>query len=75
MAMSLVGSQRPGSSATDAPNGTVAVKINTSALKSEKLKMDLFYMERCVNLNSYQPKLALYRGFDVIMGKNCLFFP
>ncbi|XP_048255651.1 dynein axonemal intermediate chain 4-like isoform X2 [Haliotis rufescens] len=35
-------------------------------LKSENLKRDLFMMERNLNLNSYQPKQALYRGYGII---------
>ncbi|XP_067677855.1 dynein axonemal intermediate chain 4-like isoform X2 [Haliotis asinina] len=35
-------------------------------LKSENLKRDLFIMERNLNLNSYQPKQALYRGYSII---------
>ncbi|XP_050403296.1 dynein axonemal intermediate chain 4 isoform X1 [Patella vulgata] len=35
-------------------------------MKSENLKRDLFNMERVINLNTYQPKQALYRGFSVM---------
>ncbi|XP_070195280.1 dynein axonemal intermediate chain 4-like isoform X2 [Littorina saxatilis] len=35
-------------------------------MKSDSLKKDLFIMERVINLNTYQPKQALYRGFDIV---------
>ncbi|XP_052239028.1 dynein axonemal intermediate chain 4-like isoform X2 [Dreissena polymorpha] len=35
-------------------------------LQSEKFKSDLFIMERVINLNTYQAKQALYRGFNII---------
>lgn len=35
-------------------------------LRSDSFKKDLFIMERVINLNTYQPKQALYRGFDII---------
>ncbi|XP_064626087.1 dynein axonemal intermediate chain 4-like isoform X1 [Lineus longissimus] len=35
-------------------------------LKSDALLRDLFIMERVVNLNTYQPKQASYRGFEII---------
>ncbi|KAK2155931.1 hypothetical protein LSH36_226g00003 [Paralvinella palmiformis] len=35
-------------------------------LKSEALKKNLVIMERVVNLNTYQPKQAQYRGYDII---------
>ncbi|XP_069127668.1 dynein axonemal intermediate chain 4-like isoform X3 [Argopecten irradians] len=35
-------------------------------LKSDNFKRDLFIMERVINLNSYQPKQACYRGFDIV---------
>lgn len=38
-------------------------------MKSEQLKKDLFIMERVINLNTYQPKQALYRGFKIITGE------
>ncbi|XP_048760663.1 dynein axonemal intermediate chain 4-like isoform X4 [Ostrea edulis] len=34
--------------------------------KSENFQRDLFIMERVVNLNTYQPKQALYRNFTII---------
>ena len=35
-------------------------------MKSENLLRDLFVMERVVNLNTYQSRQALYRGFPVL---------
>lgn len=35
-------------------------------MKSEQLKKSLFIMERVINLNTYQPKQALYRGFKIV---------
>ncbi|XP_033737005.1 WD repeat-containing protein 78-like isoform X1 [Pecten maximus] len=35
-------------------------------LKSDNFKRDLFIMERVINLNTYQPKQACYRGFDIV---------
>ncbi|KAK3090322.1 hypothetical protein FSP39_010938 [Pinctada imbricata] len=35
-------------------------------LKSEAFKRDMFIMERVINLNTYQPKQALYRNFPII---------
>lgn len=35
-------------------------------LKSENFKKDLVIMERVVNLNTYQPKQASYRHFEII---------
>lgn len=35
-------------------------------LQTEKFKTDLFVMERVINLNTYQAKQALYRGFDIV---------
>ncbi|XP_074640566.1 dynein axonemal intermediate chain 4-like [Tubulanus polymorphus] len=35
-------------------------------LESENLKKDLFVMERVVNMNTYQPKQASYRMFEII---------
>ncbi|XP_076462769.1 dynein axonemal intermediate chain 4-like [Babylonia areolata] len=52
--------------------GPPTVVSNTSSvgegsiLKSESLKHDLFVMERVINLNTYQPKQAVYRGFAVL---------
>ncbi|XP_005105983.1 WD repeat-containing protein 78 isoform X2 [Aplysia californica] len=37
--------------------------------KSEKLRHHLFLMERVVNLNTYQNKQALYRGFKPLIEK------
>ncbi|XP_060590688.1 dynein axonemal intermediate chain 4-like isoform X2 [Ruditapes philippinarum] len=37
-------------------------------LQSESFKTDLFVMERVINLNSYQGKQALYRGFNIVNG-------
>ena len=41
--------------------------------QSENFLKDLFIMERVVNLNTYQPKQALYRGFDIVAG-NIMFY-
>lgn len=38
-------------------------------MQSESLKKDLFIMERVINLNTYQPKQALYRGLQIVEGK------
>lgn len=38
--------------------------------QSEKFRTDLFVMERVINLNTYQPKQALYRGFNIIKGNS-----
>ncbi|KAL4236328.1 WD repeat-containing protein 78 [Mactra antiquata] len=38
----------------------------TKILNSDKFKTDLFVMERVINLNTYQPKQALYRGFNIV---------
>ncbi|XP_060071866.1 dynein axonemal intermediate chain 4-like [Ylistrum balloti] len=35
-------------------------------LKSDCFKRDLFIMERVINLNTYQPKQACYRGYDIV---------
>jgi hypothetical protein len=43
-------------------------------LQSEALKRDLFIMERVVNLNTYQPKQASYRGFNIIEGTSSSFY-
>lgn len=40
--------------------------------QSDKFKTDLFVMERVINLNSYQGKQALYRGFNIVKGKSIL---
>ncbi|XP_064607493.1 dynein axonemal intermediate chain 4-like [Liolophura sinensis] len=37
-----------------------------SILQSDRLKKDLFFMERVVNLNSYQSKQASFRGFSTV---------
>lgn len=37
--------------------------------QSENFQRDLFIMERVVNLNTYQPKQALYRDFPIIPGR------
>ncbi|WAR24226.1 DNAI4-like protein [Mya arenaria] len=35
-------------------------------LQSDQFKTDLFIMERVINLNTYQGKQALYRGFNIV---------
>ena len=40
-----------------------------AVFQSESLRKDLFIMERVINLNTYQPKQALYRGFQIIVGR------
>ncbi|XP_053395238.1 dynein axonemal intermediate chain 4-like isoform X2 [Mercenaria mercenaria] len=37
-------------------------------IQSESFKTDLFVMERVINLNTYQGKQALYRGFSIVKG-------
>lgn len=37
-------------------------------LKSEKFQQDLFYMERVLMENIFQPKLAAYRHLPVLIG-------
>ena len=38
-------------------------------MNSESLLKHLVVLERAVNLNTYQPKQALYRGFEIVEGK------
>ncbi|KAL8606490.1 hypothetical protein ACOMHN_037721 [Nucella lapillus] len=69
-------SMSPGDSVLFPSYETVTVNSGTSdfnekkVLQSEDLKEDLFFMERVVNLNTYQSKQAVYRGFNVITGRN-----
>ena len=37
--------------------------------QSDSFRTDLFIMERVINLNSYQPKQALYRDLSIIKGR------
>jgi hypothetical protein len=37
-------------------------------LSSKDFRDNLFKMERVINLNSYQSKQALYRGFEIFPG-------
>lgn len=37
-------------------------------LTSEKFQQDLFFMERVLMENIFQPKLAAYRQFPVLIG-------
>ena len=43
---------------------------HSELLQSDALKHDLVTMERVVNLNTYQPKQASYRGYEIIPGNN-----
>ncbi|XP_076441248.1 dynein axonemal intermediate chain 4-like [Babylonia areolata] len=68
MSSSVAGSELFASKET----GIGSVQTDITALdedkimKSESLKKDLFIMERVINLNTYQGKQALYRGFKII---------
>lgn len=44
----------------------VTAQEEEKIMKSEQIKKDLFIMERVINLNTYQTKQALYRGFQII---------
>ncbi|CAH1772344.1 unnamed protein product [Owenia fusiformis] len=61
-ASSIFGSKESGVSAVSDVQSTGKDDI----LKSDSLRKDLFVMERVVNNNTYQPKQACYRGFDII---------
>lgn len=41
-------------------------------LKSEELSKKLFFMERFINSNVYQPKQALYRGMKNLFDEGLL---
>lgn len=69
MASSMAGSE---SVFASRETGVSSVPSEMSAVeeekifKSENFQRDLFIMERVVNLNTYQPKQALYRDFPII---------
>ena len=50
----------------------VCVCMCSVLLQSESLREHLFIMERIINLNTYQPKQALYRGFPILPGRHLL---
>lgn len=59
---SVFASRESGVTAVDSQKQISEVDI----FKSEALKKNLVIMERVVNLNTYQPKQAQYRGFETI---------
>ncbi|XP_062586198.1 dynein axonemal intermediate chain 4-like isoform X3 [Saccostrea cucullata] len=69
MASSVAGSE---SVFASKETGVSSIPTDLSAVeeekifKSENFQRDLFIMERVVNLNTYQPKQALYRNFTII---------
>ncbi|KAL3868793.1 hypothetical protein ACJMK2_041553 [Sinanodonta woodiana] len=52
--------------------GVSAITVEQSSIDEEKIlntenfRRDLFVMERVINLNTYQPQQACYRGYEVI---------
>ncbi|KAL5017570.1 hypothetical protein ScPMuIL_007159 [Solemya velum] len=48
-----------------APSGDIAYN-EEKILKLDSFKTDLFTMERVINLNTYQPKQAMFRDFSIV---------
>ncbi|PVD23177.1 hypothetical protein C0Q70_16440 [Pomacea canaliculata] len=66
LAVSQMSSRTVDSKSMDSATGYVSAHVEERIMKSESLKKDLFIMERVINLNTYQPKQALYRGLQIV---------
>ena len=69
MSSSLGGTDSMHTDAEGAPTAASDTDNNEEKImNSENLLKHLVVLERAVNLNTYQPKQALYRGFEIVEG-------